>query len=1075
VRLLKQYCDLQSPAEDNGVAFADLISSWSYAGESKNDSVLSAVPAVLAQFLRFISSYLEFREFGLALCRSLLQKEQVRLFDRAFSTSKSKEYLISPCLRLLTEVVTFDGGAVAAQLYTRKDALLKRLDLFLEQTATKDDITNGRAPTLRRIAQRYVIANLKFQSTSIKGDLVGQGKILHALLKGIAKDGDDIAVDILQILQSSILSDQSLHRKSRLLNIANLQSLLSLYDYEEFPPTDQESDNDYIPGTLKQKVRSKVHTFYLAAIQPGNGITLPQNGWYPQGMDPDFFDIGAPDAGIIDLGLDSPLYFDEYRDKIPVKNGTLSTFIQSLKPDVDDLQASLLLNIFEIAPELVADYFSKTKRFVSKPKDDPEWRAQSAFLFSVVQLSPPKHCGWHDGLPEVPPPVSIVIESLLPRAFPQADLTRCMNLAHDIITLFAAKYMTASLQKLSSVLQMFHAASSNNHTWEEASKRLVDTFISRSASVKDIIAALQRSSKDDIHVRAALIECLKDYFQSLPQNALSEKFDVAANILDTIQKLESSKMNDEDKELLLEQLRDLCIIAERSTEVRWWRNPDSAKVSPFVVLLQAATNLDTGIKVRNPILRLLRSVMKVQGVIDDDETAFDALMASLSSSKKWSPDQHTHAFLDNCMSRIVRQPIKYLELLETAQAYNSDKAPLSLLACCVAEQWQFIAKVDDKEVQKSVASWIARLFDALGVSGGNVKVLTSLTEDMIRDSPEKPKSMLQKAIEKQQKKPIKVVALEEEANIANGKRIPVDEGHEQPTELDLNATFGTLASPPTSLEGLTKWSPSSLETDIQSGRLSRLIKCTTSPLEEVRIQTFTTLQSLLSTTQQSTHPDAKRLHLLLGELIETTKLCTLSQPLPALVSSMTTLLLRVLTDPTDKMYSKANRFLLRSPRWDISKLPSYWITQILLREAEDDDGSKLEIDRLLVMLIDGLTTEADMELYRKNAVFERCLSLWSSPYVVDGARRRICHLVWRAWQTGQAGRMTLLTRCGIGSWVESGLQSRRSEEERRILEVMGTEIAKLEEGDEGRKWKEGKGMNGKTGNLGGEDVVMAGA
>lgn len=60
MRLLKQYCDTQFPAEDNGVAFADLISSWSYAGESNNDSVLSAVPAVLAQFLGFISSYLEF-------------------------------------------------------------------------------------------------------------------------------------------------------------------------------------------------------------------------------------------------------------------------------------------------------------------------------------------------------------------------------------------------------------------------------------------------------------------------------------------------------------------------------------------------------------------------------------------------------------------------------------------------------------------------------------------------------------------------------------------------------------------------------------------------------------------------------------------------------------------------------------------------------------------------------------------------------------------------------------------------------------------------------------------------------
>ena len=1068
VRLLKQYCDSQLPAEENGVAFSELISSWSYAEGSGNDSVLSAAPAVLAQLLKLISSYLEFREIGLALCRSLLQKDQVRLFDRAFSTSKSKEHVISPCLRLLTEVVTFDGGAVAAQVYARKDALFKRLDLFLEQTALKEDFTNRRAPTLRRIAQRYVIANLKFQSTSIKGDLVGQGKILHALLKGIDNDGDDMVVDILQVLQSSILNDRTLHKKSRLLNTANLQSLRSLYDYEEAPPADHETDDGYIPGSISQKVRARVHTFFLVAIQPDHGVTLPQNGWYPQGMDPEFFDLSASGAESIDLGLNSPLYFDQYQDKIPVKNGTLSIFAQSLKPDVDHLQASLLLKIFEIAPELVADYISKTKRFSSKPKDDPEWRAQSAFLFSVVQLPVPEFCGWHGGLPETPPPVSIVIESLLPRVLPQADLTRCMNLAHDIITLFAAKYMTASLQKLSSVLQLFWSASTNIRLWHEASDRLVQAFVERSASIRDIIAALQRSSKDEKYVRAALIECMAEYFCALPQHAISERFDVAANISDTLRKLEMENMTDEDKETLLDQLRDLCIIAERSTQVRWWHKPENASLSPLAALVQVVLTLGPTIKLRHPILRLLRAVMTEQGMIEDDSNAFDAFTTSLSSSKKWFPNLQTYVFLDNCMDRVVRQPIKYLELLEIAHTKNSDSSHLSLLVCCIAEQWQFVAKGDDTEAQQSIAFWIARLFDAFG-SSENLTVLSQLSEEMIQNCTGLPSSMLQKAIEKQRKKPIAVIALADEANTTVNNKPLVAGDTEQPAGFNLRTAFEASISPPTSLEGLTKWSPSSLENDIQSARVSRLIRCTTSPLEEVRIQTFNTLQSLLSTTQASSHPDAQRLHLLLGELLETIKLYKLSQPLPTIVSSMTTLLLRILTDPTDKMYSKANRFLLRSPRWEVSKLPSYWITQILLREAEDDDGTNLEIDRLLVMLTDGLITEADMELYRKNAVFERCLSLWYSPYMVDGLRKKICHLVCRAWETGNAGKMTLLTRSGVASWVESALLDKRSGEVRWVLEDLQQRIKQTLAEEEGSRWKDGRSMPRMFGN---EDVLM---
>lgn len=1068
MRLLKQYCDFQLPAEENGVAFSELISSWSYAEESGNDSVLSAAPAVLAQLLKFISNYLEFREIGLALCRSLLQNDQVRLFDRAFSTSKSKEHVISPCLRLLTEVVTFDGGAVAAQVYARKDALFKRLDLFLEQTVLKDNVTDRRAPTLRRIAQRYVIANLKFQSASIKGDIVGQGKVLHALLKGIDNDGDDMVVDILQVLQSSILNDRSLHKKSRLLNTANLQSLLSLYEYEEAPPAEHQTDDEYLPGSINQKVRAKVHSFFLAAIQPDHGVTLPQNGWYPQGMDPEFFDLCASGAEIIDLGLNSPLYFDEYQDKIPVKNGTLSIFAQSLKPDVDHLQASLLLKIFEIAPELVADYVSKTKRFSSKPKDGPEWRAQSAFLFAMVRLPVPKFCGWHGGLPETPPPVSIVIESLLPRLLPQADLTRCMNLAHDVITFFAAKYMTASLQKLSSVLQIFRSASANVRLWHEACDKLVQVFHERSASMRDVIAALQRSSKDEKHVRAALIECIAVYFRALPQHAISERFDVAANISDTLRKLEIEITTNEDKETLLDQLQDLCVIAERSTQVRWWHKPENSTLSTFAALLQVVMTLGPTIKFRRPILGLLRAVMTEQGMIEDDKKAFNAFTTSLSSSKKWSPNHQIYLFLDNCMDRVVRQPIKYLELFELANKKERDTDHLSLLVCCIAEQWQFVAKGNDAEAQQSIATWIARLFDAFGSNGG-VTVLSQLLEEMMQNCAAQPSSMLQKAIEKQQKRPISVIAPEDEAHTTHDNASLVARDITQPTELSLATVFAASTSPPTSLEGLTKWSPSSLETDIQSARVSRLVRCTTSPLEEVRIQTFNTLQSLLSTLQASIHPDAQRLHLLLGELLETIKLYKLSQPLPTIVSSMTTLLLRILTDPTDKMYSKANRFLLRSPRWDVSKLPSYWITQILLREAEDDDGTNLEIDRLLVMLTDGLATESDMELYRKNAVFERCLSLWYSPYVADGARKKICHLVCRAWETGHAGKMTLLTRSGIASWVESALLDRRSVEERRILELMQQQIKQILAGDEGHKWKEGRGM---PRNSGTEDVLM---
>lgn len=64
----------------------------------------------------------------------------------------------------------------------------------------------------------------------------------------------------------------------------------------------------------------------------------------------------------------------------------------------------------------------------------------------------------------------------------------------------------------------------------------------------------------------------------------------------------------------------------------------------------------------------------------------------------------------------------------------------------------------------------------------------------------------------------------------------------------------------------------------------------------------------------------------------------------------------VLNDPLHKMYGKVNRYLQRRPSWEVEKIPSYWIDQILLHPPEDDDGHSEEVNWLLDMLVKGLRT-----------------------------------------------------------------------------------------------------------------------
>ena len=564
------------------------MSTWSFAAQSNNDSVLSAVPAVLALFLRTISTQIQFRDLGLSLCRTLLERQQLRLFERGLTSAKNKEFLISPCLRLLTEVVSFDGGVVANTLYSRRDTVFKRLDVLLDQGSASnyENEIQKRKPTVRRNAQRYLLANLKFQSSAIKGDLIAEGRILRRALQGLNRDGSDIIVDTLHSVRRYILEDAILPRKAktRFFNAANLASIASTYSVADSDPAVEtrsledastpvtETGNGHTAITQTQNVRTVAHELLVRiCTQQANGVLLEDSGWYPLGNDLE--DTLGQDEDTINLGLDSPLHYDSYDHKIPVKNGTLSMFIQGLRPASDLLQVALLLKIFEAAPELVADYFSKQRAFTSEPKAEPSWLGEAAFLFSVIELPVPTHSGWDSKLPAMPPPLRIVVESILPRPLDRSTITRCLNLNHEVITLFAARVVTVALKKLQKILALFRTASHERDLWNQASDKLKIVVSQRCPPIKVAIQALQRAPKDNTDLRGALIELLAMLFRVLPSVALKEKFDISVALMEVMNRLDAEATDDSEKSDLLEQLSNLVFVAETSPLTNWWNKP----------------------------------------------------------------------------------------------------------------------------------------------------------------------------------------------------------------------------------------------------------------------------------------------------------------------------------------------------------------------------------------------------------------------------------------------------------------------------------------------------------------------
>ena len=927
----------------------------------------------------------------------------------------------------MTEIATFDGGALASNVFNRRDFLYRRLDGILSQTPSNP--TRTQDVTAHQAALEFILANLKYLDAASKSELITHGRLTYSAIRSLSSVDVDTVVNFLSNLKSSVLDDDDLSKqmKIRCFNSGVLSVLAKLYDYR--------AGEDTGPSP---EVREALQELLLQVSTSTKGLLLSQSGWYPSSTYPEMLER---DENMIDLGLDSPFHFDDYSEKVPVKNTTLSTFLQTLRPENDVLQANLITAIFTAAPELVADYFNRRQKFIVSPGDDPRWRGQFAFLFSVVRLPVPKHCGWHEKLPLTPPPLSIVIESIISRPLDRVTIGKCLRMNEDIMTLSATRLLTVAFGKLDTVLQLFEKAPTEPDLWDQASRKLIDLFIDRVPPLHDIVTALQRVDEDKEHVWTAVLECIATYFVVLPSLAAGSKFDFGPSLSKALLVLESEHAEAEKRDTINDQISHLLQISSVSSATRWFHVPESDQVSLIVQLLKNCVQRPET-PVTKQTLPVVKAVLDSKGVFSKTGQSLEALLSSLTTTKKWHPKLVTYQFLDNCLSRTLRQPVKYLDQLEQAQQLLSDSTDLNLVACCVAEQWQFVVKKGDKKDIKNVATWVAKLYSALDAAGENYRVMNHLKEEMLQhcEGKEQAKSTLEKAFEKQRKKPSVLPELlvgeiepgqtDAEVDGAPGLR------QQQHAELDLTNIFPPPPVTPSSLAGLDRWAKPDFESEIQTGRLASLIRAVISTDPETRLQAFYVLQTIIHAVEQSTYDEKSQLYLLLGELSQTIKSHTLinsTSPSPSIVAELAIHFLPIVAEPSSPFYRKTNNFLNRGPSWSIPHILSYWTNETFLIEPEIDDADipfhvpqgsaggnnnaqALEIEHFLDLLLNSLRTEEDMNLFRRAQLFTRLFSYYSAPICPKNNRRKILALIYRATQV-KGGSDTLITRTGVREWL----------------------------------------------------------
>ncbi|CAK1358679.1 unnamed protein product [Cercospora beticola] len=1043
ISILREYLDTQKPSDPKDTEhpfLTQLWQAWSFANQNNKDHLASTVCAVLSLLLKTLSGILDLREYGLLLCRTVLQHQHLRLIKRCLDGPKHKDFIISPSLRLLIEVTSFDGGVLAREVYKRREQTFDTSTIRRNLGLVKFDVSEEDArkrPSIRILTVRYILVLFKHLHEGGKIDILKSKPLCSALFQFVHADPADLVTELLSTVEQNILKDENVPRTSKaaLLTSQNLEKVtaVAIRNLEEHAAADRAFD-------------------WLKAVcsKESYGV-LRKAGWYPAGTTEP---RSQQSDDNIDLGLDSLEFYDD-GEPISVRNSTLLSYIATLRAHSDERERELLLTCFRSAPELVAAYFYNSKLQLD-PKLSNTWVGYASLMFEVVRLEAPQILGEEAEAPLVPPQTRIMIENILPLPLTLQVLNRCLSQNEELIVFFAVRILIAALQKLNAVLTLLRKHT-KNELWQEASDRLVQRFVERAPNLKDVVSVFRKMPDDHSHAlqRESITRLMRLYYEVIPVHALEDPVDISNALTEALLHSETPTVNtnDETRGLRALELEHLLTIARRSTGMRWFHKQGGLKYTPIVTLLRIHRR-----EVANSQIRLLlESVLTENGILNaagDDQrlSAFDALAASVT---ELFDDSSAWDFIDDCIGRATRKPVRYVDDLEALA--TSDTTLPSILAAVVLEQASFVT-AKDPEQGRAEAQWIVQFLSLLQLTSDGNATLAEVSKRCTKALVKLAKP--DKARASQALQTLKA-ALPMETCTANAEEVT---GAPQGPALTFNA-------PPAERENHTelfRWAQKDMDLAIEDGDISALILCLCSRHNDVRRQALTQLNKVkLQLRPSSIDPetiadDHTHISLLIGELTETFELHYLpfDKPLPYLAGTFASRALSIQTHPSHYLYAKLNHFLIRGAKWDVKRLPRYWIEKTFLAEPDDDDAYWKEVQWVLDWLVDGIRTSADLEILRKGdqkkdatkkpEVMEMVLALWGS----TGAKRnrlvreRIAELVYRI-SCVDDGSDVLITRSGGLSWLKMA----KKEGGNDMIEALKERIGEMCDGERIQNWK----------------------
>ncbi|KAI1320391.1 hypothetical protein EDD11_001194 [Mortierella claussenii] len=724
-----------------------LFKIWEWQQQNDVRRVEASIIEVLSKLIHQCNTALH-RINAIKITRSILQN-QSRMTAIYKNLSSGRQSTVQATLRLLT-AMNHVHHSTTKELKDGFNFGLKVLSKLKNQRRKEGDEAASKTDT-RTLYIQFLLAFFVRGDATVKKEVLEMPDLFQAALKDLHNDQFALIKQALNVLINNIVMDNDLSRTTKIsfFSTSFLVNQLKLYARTE-PVLDQD-----------QTVAQVAHGFMMAlCTTPGVGICFQDAAWYPPST------LKSTSSVEKSTGEGTKHLF----------NKTLSQLLTHLRPTEHILQQELTVSILTACPELVRPFWQKASMQM-EPRLSARWLANMTLLHKLTEIPVPNLYLQHTGLfASHPPPVSTIIENILPSAVHRTILSKGLQHSSMLVRYFTIVELAAAFQKAEEVIAVMQTAvkalASDEEEEHQDTTNVMDmedtidinTFEAPAqqwAGAISLLLAELRRRVPDIQIIISLhngiqtmavaevdeeeqtrlnlfnngvLRLIKYYQQLLPQAVSESKFDIG--------KLIPSDFSSVQAGTLIHLLELLLVLQD----FRWSNKAQDGSSSHLVKLLGLyLTTAHPQIKTLTS--RLVSKLLGESILFQHDPSEANLWVQAVPISNYGRPDltsdqtEFLH-FLDDCVARCLRTPYKYVDqslatlkvLQETASAGNGETyggtnriaidlaasqhqdftQSFSPLLMTILEQFQHVyAKDTSKAAARPIAAFLRRLVPTL--------------------------------------------------------------------------------------------------------------------------------------------------------------------------------------------------------------------------------------------------------------------------------------------------------------------------------------------------------------------------